>query len=296
MRVVGVDLASQDARSALVELELVELARAELEPVELARAELEPTELEPRDGTVRVTRVLNGCSDAQILAASATAQVIGIDSPLGWPEAFVDFVRRQQDGDLSAEEPMDRNAKARLAFRRTDEAVLATGAGRPLSVSTGFLAYVAMRAASLQAQLVAAGVPVDRSGRTGRVIEVYPAASLRRWGLRQQGYRQGGSALGAAADRLLAAAPWLDVGPHRTVIEGSVDCFDALVAALTALAHGNGRTDPAPDGEIYRREGWILLPSADFLATHPLRPTHPQRPGDPQRPTHPQRPTDHQVS
>ena len=243
MNVVGVDLASQNARTALVGLH--------------------------SDGDhVRVSLVHNGCDDDQIIEAAREADMVGLDSPLGWPEPFVEFVTSQQAGLLDPADLMDREAKARLAFRQTDAAVLAAGAGRPLSVSTGFLSYVAMRAAALQARLSVAGMVVDRSGRTGSLIEVYPAASLRSWGLREHGYRQGGAALATALDRLLSAAPFVDLGGHRDTFESSVDCFDALVAALTALAHAFGRTVAAPDDEVYRREGWIVLPASDFLKTY----------------------------
>ena len=101
------------------------------------------------------------------------------------------------------------------------------------------------------------------------------AASLRRWNIRENGYRQGGLALTTALNRLALATPWLDLEDHQTTFETSVDCFDALIAALTAAAHLLGRTDPAPDGEVYRREGWIALPHKDFLAAFRSEPGQP---------------------
>src|SRR5207237_39506 len=86
--------------------------------------------------------------------------------------------------------------------------------------------------------------PVDRSG-AGAVVEVYPAASLRGWGLRHRGYKRPRTpeVLAVAADDLLAAAPWLDCGPHEETIRRSHDAFDAVIAALTARAvsRGGGR-------------------------------------------------------
>jgi hypothetical protein len=58
----------------------------------------------------------------------------------------------------------------------------------PLSVSADRIAHVALRCAVLLAELDASGRPVDRSG-SGHVVEVYPAASLRRWGLDHPGYK-----------------------------------------------------------------------------------------------------------
>ena len=50
-------------------------------------------------------------------------------------------------------------------------------------MSTDRIGVAAMRGARLQHLLDAAGVPVDRSGVTGRIVEAYPAAALQAWGL-----------------------------------------------------------------------------------------------------------------
>jgi hypothetical protein len=68
----------------------------------------------------------------------------------------------------------------------------------PLSVSTDRIAYPAMRIARLLGAV--AGEPVDRTG-AGRIVEGYPAAALRVWGLphpRVQGCSRQGA---ARADR-----------------------------------------------------------------------------------------------
>lgn len=59
-------------------------------------------------------------------------------------------------------------------------------------------------------------VPVDRSG-AGPVVELYPAASLRSWGLYRPGYKQAAKpdVLGCLVDDLRARAQWLDCGPHE---------------------------------------------------------------------------------
>jgi predicted nuclease with RNAse H fold len=96
------------------------------------------------------------------------------------------------------------------------------------------------------------------------VVEVYPAASLRSWGLRHRGYKRPASpiALAAAADDLLAAAPWLDCGPHEEIIRRSHDAFDAVVAALTARAASRGQTCPPGQDDLAAAaaEGWIAVP------------------------------------
>ena len=65
-----------------------------------------------------------------------------------------------------------------------------------------------------------------------------------------------------AADDLLAAAPWLDCGPHEETIRRSHDAFDAVIAALTARAASRGQTCPPGDDDLAAAatEGWIAIP------------------------------------
>src|SRR5262245_16454164 len=198
--------------------------------------------------------------DGVILEAIGQAGKTGIDCPLGWPEAFVDFVAAHRSGHVTL--PRDGTGtgwRRELTMRRTDLFVRDKLRLVPMSVSADRIAHVALRCAVLLAKLAASGHPVDRSG-AGPVAEVYPAASLRSWGLRHRGYKQPGpaDALAAAVDDLLAAVPWLDCGPHAETIRRSHDAFDAVVAALTARAAIRGQTRrPAGDDlAAARTEGW----------------------------------------
>ena len=150
-------------------------------------------------------------------------------------------------------------------MRRTDAVVHDKLHLVPLSVSADRIAHVALRCAVLLAELDAAGRPVDRTG-AGTVVEVYPAASLLRWGLRHRGYKQSQTpdALASIADDLLAAAPWLDCGPYEKTIRRSHDAFDAVIAALTARAASLGQTLPPGEGDLAtaRTEGWIAIPDS----------------------------------
>ena len=127
------------------------------------------------------------------------------------------------------------------------------------------IAHVALRCAVLLAKLDAAGRPVDRTG-AGAVAEVYPAASLLGWGLRHRGYKQPRRAklLVAVVGDLLAAAPWLDCGPHEETIRRSHDAFDAVIAALTARAASQGQMWPPGKDDLAaaRTEGWIAIPNS----------------------------------
>ncbi len=213
-------------------------------------------------GEATVRTLQGGVTDAELIDAIRAADKAGIDCPLGWPDAFVDFVGAQRTGSLS---PVRADAAWRrgLAYRLTDQVVRVEAGLNPLSVSADRIAYVAFRCANLLASL---GMPIDRSG-AGLVVEVYPAASLRRWGLTHRGYKlPGPDALGLLVDSLLAAAPWLSLGPFEPLCRRSHDAFDAVIAALAARAAALGRAlEPAPEERgRARREGWIALPTCDL--------------------------------
>ncbi|MEU5563610.1 DUF429 domain-containing protein [Micromonospora musae] len=206
-----------------------------------------------------------GAGDDQLLRAASAADKVGIDCPLGWPEPFVEFVIAHHRGELAA--PTDlvgRDWRRSLAWRRTDAVTHKVTGRPPLSVAADRIAHTAMRCAALLARLGADGQPVDRSGG-GTVVEVYPAASLKQWGLPYRGYkgRQNNSALEDLVGQLTTAAPWLQLGDFEPVCQSSDHAVDAVMAALTARAAAVGQaTRPSPaDLAAASTEGWIALPT-----------------------------------
>jgi cytochrome c1 len=100
----------------------------------------------------------------------------------------------------------------------------------------------------------------DRSG-AGRVVEVYPAGTLRRWNRYAAGYKQHPAPV---ADDIVAAAGVGFADPSDlTTVRTSDHALDALLCALTARASATGRVDavPADARELARVEGWIALPT-----------------------------------
>lgn len=217
-------------------------------------------------GRAVVRNVTRPADDEVILTALAAAAKAGIDCPLGWPDEFVAFVRDHQRGAVTV--PGDYPAphwKQRLTLRLTDRVVRCQTGKTPLSVSTDLIGHVALRCACLLAEYAArSGQPVDRTGN-GTVVEVYPAASLRVWGLEPGKYKQraGAPYLGALVDQLRQHAPWLDFGDAEEECRTRHDAFDAVIAALTARAAAlNGFTlRPAPEQvDAATREGWVAVP------------------------------------
>ncbi|WP_158276793.1 DUF429 domain-containing protein [Paraconexibacter algicola] len=247
---LGVDLASQDKKTALCEI-------AWERPARVVRLEL-------------------GVDDAAIVAAAAGdgVQLLAIDAPFGWPEPFVRAVRAHHDGEGFPVAAGDRPGREPFYLRETDRHVIAQTGKRPLSVSTDKIAYIALRCAGLLRTIGErdpALVPRDGSGL---VAEVYPGAALVRWaptlGCPTAGYR------GAAPEnpaRTALAAALLDAtgvaadAAQRALLARSEDALDAFVTAVLARVVALGRSEPVPDAlrELARREGWIHVPRADAL-------------------------------
>lgn len=239
MLTLGVDLAAADKRTAMATIEWL------------------PDRAVVRDLVLDV-------SDAQIVKAGGNADKIGLDCPLGWPEPFVAIVTAHRSGHVTVTDGGGAPWRRRLAYRLTDEVVREQTGIIPLSVAADRIAHAAFRCAGLLAMLAAAGQDVDRCGG-GRIVEVYPAAALHRWGLTYRGYK-GRDQHERHADLVTAlcdAAPWLELGAFETLCRRSHDAFDSVIAALTARAAAIGAAT-RPDDEqrrIARVEGWIALPT-----------------------------------
>ena len=219
-------------------------------------------------GRAVVRELAVGVDDARIVAAVRAADKSGLDCPLGWPEPFVALVSAHRAGHIADPAVAGTGAqwRRRLVYRLTDEVVRARTGLVPLSVSADRIAHAALRGAGLLAMLAADGVDVDRCG-DGSVVEVYPAASLRCWGLTHRGYKRPGREVhhGALLDALLHKASWLDLGRYEPLCRTSHDATDALVAGLTARAAALGQATRPDPGQraVARAEGWIALPVCD---------------------------------
>ena len=206
---------------------------------------------------------ITGLTDSDLVALMMRADKVGIDVPLGWPTEFMDSVAQYRSGARWSIAHTDQ----RLYLRATDRFVLREIRKRPLSVSADRIAVPAMRAAYLLSQV---DPGFDRTGR-GRIVEVYPAASLTVWGLDANRYK--GTKGAATRSRLLesfraATQKWVLISDScYTKCAKNDDAFDALIASLTARAASIGRCqtiDPI-DLKAAASEGWIALPRPGSL-------------------------------
>lgn len=237
MRTVGIDLAAEPDKTAVAVIEW-----------------------EARSARIADLRL--GASDADIVAVVTPADRVGIDAPFGWPDAFVDFVAAHHRGDPVSVDLGTKAGRQPLVRRHTDRVVHEVTGIVPLSVSADLIAHVALRCAGLLGELAVAGLDVGRV--VGSVVETYPAAALKLWGLPSRGYKgvANSARLADLVSLFEAATPGFDFGPYRDLCTASDHAFDAVVAGTIARAVDLGRTGlPVADAvDVARREGWIHLP------------------------------------
>lgn len=186
---------------------------------------------------------------------------VGIDCPFGWPAKFVDLVGRHATRTHDFPIELGQGWRREYVLRATDRWVHETVGLLPLSVAADRIGHTAIRLAALMAQLGAhVRGPLDGSGA---LAEVYPAAALKVWGLAHRGYKRSANAAGrnALVDEIQLAAPWLDFGPHESMVRASDDALDAVVCALVARAVTKGLTHPPEDLPLALAEGWIHVPT-----------------------------------
>jgi predicted nuclease with RNAse H fold len=200
----------------------------------------------------RVAALSLGWSDAELINAITRADKTAIDAPFGWPEPFVQALTAERWPSGPGE------PRTRFERRETDRWVHRETGKLPMSVSTDRIAYCAMRA-----RVLIGDEPRDGSGR---VVEAYPDASLRRWlpALWPGPSYKGPS--GRERRARIVGALAFDLDGHERACLDSDDCLDALVCALVARAAARGETHPPEDGRLARVEGWIHLPRPGSLS------------------------------
>jgi hypothetical protein len=235
MRTLGIDLAAQAKGTFLCQL----LWEADGVSIEALRRN------EEHDSDADLRRAM----------ANPDVDVIGVDVPFGWPDAFVALMK----GEPSVASWQEKGSR-RLRLRETD---MFWADSRlkltPMSVTMDRIAAPAMRWRLLTAK---DGVPSN-------AVEVYPAAALKCWELSSQGYKQ--LEQRPAREKLvdaLAAALRLGPSEHLDAMRNEADALDAFVASVVARAAALGRTQPPPRDleEVTAREGWIHVPTCSLRA------------------------------
>jgi len=210
-----------------------------------------------------------GVNDQAIVEAAGVVDKLGIDCALGWPIEFVEFLNNHANLESTSFPDGGMDWRRRASFRESDRHVREVTGKWPLSVSTDRLGLTAMRCAGLQGRIQQSGIEVDRSG-SGRIVEIYPGASLRLWGFDTAGYRANEDARAELLTSIEQSVPWLNLESYRDPMISSTDAFDAVIASLAtrAAAISLYLKPPVEHLDKAKIEGWIALPSgsiADLL-------------------------------
>jgi predicted nuclease with RNAse H fold len=196
------------------------------------------------------------CDDARLDDLIHHSHATGIDAPLGWPSAFIGAMTHW------SHRQWDNQRRDELTLRLTDREVTRLSGLRPLRVAADRIALPALRAMAL---LHRHGV-ADRSGPPGgSFFEVYPAGSLKQWGLLgRPSYRGKGSAAEARRTILRRTLQKRFALKIPTIADTSDHLLDAVIASITTrLAHAGGTLCWTPDQQTQAAtEGWIHLPKA----------------------------------
>lgn len=213
--------------------------------------------------------MIESADDDTLVEVVVDATHVGVDAPLGWPDAFVGSVVAHHRGEGWTAGVDRTSLRYRLTDLRTRELV---GGRLPLSVSTDLLGVVGLRCALLQQRWAdeAWGEAAPRDG-SGVLSETYPAAAFAAWRIDVKGYksRDRSDAARSTRQRIVgqlsaATVAWLDVDPIVDRSVASDHVLDALACALVACAVTSGTTHGpgADEREIALREGWIHVPRA----------------------------------
>ena len=254
MRVMGVDLAAKPEATGAVVLKAIDAMHW------------------------RAVELSGRPTDDALVSAAGQVDIIGVDSPLGWPRAFVEAV----DAHHSFRPWPGGTDRSTLTHRDTDRAIRRHGVRAALSVSADKLGSVAMRCALLQQRWAGVwGHPAPRDG-SGRLVETYPAAALTAWRVASAGYKDRRDLASARTvrgqiirDVDAAVSGWLDLTVVSERCVESDHVLDALVSGLVAVAAAGGATHQPSDDERTAAliEGWIHVPSTALSAVRPCGPT-----------------------
>lgn len=170
--------------------------------------------------------------------------------------SFVESIVNHREG-----KPWPGHAVGRLRLRETDRDIQRHTELWPLSVSSTLIGVVAMRCALLLSLYEERHGHASRDG-SGRLVEVYPAAALKRWDFTYQGYKgkKGQKVRCELLDTIRKRTrDWLTL-PDSVCqsCQDSDDVLDAVVAALVARAAATGnKRDGRVGSRCQRPIAWM---------------------------------------
>ena len=199
--------------------------------------------------------------------------MVGVDSPLGWPRAFVEAVHAHQ----SLEPWPGGTDRSMLTHRDTDRAIRRLGARAALSCrrTSWVLSPCGVRCCNSVGPESGANLPHETAADDSRRI-LRPRSAA--WAVVSARYEDRRDPVAARTVREQIVrqvgadvASWLDLTAVSDRCVQSDHVLDALVSGLVAVATAVGATHwPSPDERgAALVEGWIHVPSTALFAVRP---------------------------
>lgn len=195
---------------------------------------------------------------------SPTRTLIGLDAPLGWPDALRNTLPDHRAGQGTGHD-------SRAMFSRVTDAFIQKHPcfGKwPLEVGANFIARTANHTLALLDELrrelkLPVGLAWDpETWSKVAAIEVYPWATLVAHGVEVPSYKLKGQRDGRAQilEGLLNESVDIAEAARCCCLE-SADALDSVVAALAVadFVRGHAMGPPEEMTEVARREGWIWV-------------------------------------
>lgn len=217
------------------------------------------------EGRLTLLEVVSGLDDVEIAARFSTwllevpRALLALDAPLGWPVPLAEELLEHRAG-----ESLPREANE-LFRRRTDDVVAERLGKRPLDVGADRIARTAHASLELLRELrwsTRLAIPLAWTpGPPARTsaIEVYPAATLKAYGMPSSGYK--GGANFESRRRIVETLDRLVEMPGSVAAElvRSDHLLDAGVCTLAAADFVSGEVIAPVDLRRAKREGWIWV-------------------------------------
>lgn len=184
--------------------------------------------------------------------------VLAIDAPLGWPEDLGNSLSSHLAGQTLSVE-------SNLLFRReTDRFIKKTLGKQPLDVGADRIARTAYAALKIIGELqLAIKNKIEMAWSSDKVnaisvIEVYPAATLQCYGIRNGGYKEKGQK-DEREDILKGLGKNMEIQCDLQHMIQSADVLDSAVCLLAAKDFLDGDVYFPNDFEKAKKEGWIWV-------------------------------------
>ena len=190
--------------------------------------------------------------------------VFAIDAPLGWPEDLGTSLYHHSAGQALSVE-------ANLLFRRaTDRFIKKTLGKQPLDVGADRIARTAYAAVKiidelrkfLKCNIEMAWNPNNINGVS--VIEVYPAATLQCYGIRNGSYKDKAQR-SERKEILNGLLQVMNIRCDSKAMIQSADVLDGAVCLLAAKDFLDGKVYFPDDIEKAKKEGWIWIKNNSYI-------------------------------